>query len=200
MTKKIKVYIIALVFGRGGVGVFLRLGELKKRPLTIFYYDFKEKLGELGWLIMPLDYKDLDNKVYINMETYYSDSTVFLSGAIETVYTQSCSRCLELYQKNATGIFKEELRHIVNEEENILTGETEEKYFVEGDIVDLTEFFRQIFVVSQDLKPLCDDECLGICSGCGVILNYHQCDCKNEVIDPRLAVLSELKAQLKDKE
>ncbi len=180
--------------------MFLRLGELKKRPLTIFYYNFKEGLGQLGWLIMPLDYKDLDNKVHINMEVYYSDSTVFLSGTIGTEYTQSCSRCLKLYQKNATGIFKEELRHVVNEEENILTGETEEKYVVEGDSVDLTEFFRQIFVVSQDLKPLCDDNCLGICSGCGINLNYHNCSCEKEVIDPRLAVLNDLKAQLKENE
>jgi len=39
--------------------------------------------------------------------------------------------------------------------------------------------------------PLCKESCLGLCVTCGVNLNEETCNCKKEIIDPRLADLAD---------
>lgn len=180
--------------------MLINVGDLKKEPLRIFTYNFREGLGELDWLLFPVDLNDLYNEVVINMEVYYSDSSVFLSGNMETNYTQECSRCLESYNQNSKNVFNEELKLITVEGERFLKGEAEEKFILEGDRVDLSEYFRQLFVVSLEMKPLCHHDCMGLCSSCGVNLNLCSCNCYTEQIDPRFAELKKLKAQLEEKE
>jgi uncharacterized protein len=42
-------------------------------------------------------------------------------------------------------------------------------------------------------RPLCRDECRGLCPRCGTNLNERDCGCTTEANDPRLAVLRNLK-------
>ena len=57
--------------------------------------------------------------------------------------------------------------------------------------VDLSELARETFILNMPSKTLCREDCRGLCSGCGVNLNYEKCRCKKEV-DPRLAALAKL--------
>ena len=42
------------------------------------------------------------------------------------------------------------------------------------------------------MKPLCKDECLGLCPMCGANRNTAPCACEPKWIDPRLAGLKAL--------
>lgn len=44
------------------------------------------------------------------------------------------------------------------------------------------------------MKPLCREDCAGLCAGCGANLNIASCSCKAET-DPRWKALEELKLQ-----
>ncbi len=46
--------------------------------------------------------------------------------------------------------------------------------------------------LSLPMKPLCKQDCAGLCSGCGADLNSGPCDC-DRVADPRWAALAALK-------
>jgi hypothetical protein len=46
------------------------------------------------------------------------------------------------------------------------------------------------------LKPLCREECKGLCPSCGADLNKGPCSCKGKKGDPRLAALKKLKDKL----
>ena len=59
---------------------------------------------------------------------------------------------------------------------------------------DLSELARETFILNMPSKTLCREDCRGLCSGCGVNLNYEKCRCKKEV-DPRLAALAKLLEQ-----
>jgi len=48
-------------------------------------------------------------------------------------------------------------------------------------------------MLSVPMKPLCREECKGICSSCGTDLNAGPCECKKQEVDPRLAPLQKLK-------
>lgn len=65
---------------------------------------------------------------------------------------------------------------------------------LDNDTVDLSELARETFILNMPSKTLCREDCRGLCSGCGVDLNYEPCRCKKEV-DPRLAALAKLLEQ-----
>lgn len=49
------------------------------------------------------------------------------------------------------------------------------------------------FALALPVKPLCSNECKGVCSGCGKDLNSQECECEREEGDERLAVFRNLK-------
>lgn len=49
------------------------------------------------------------------------------------------------------------------------------------------------FVLALPVKPLCSEECKGLCPGCGKNLNSEKCECESPDGDPRLALFRNLK-------
>ncbi|MDR1195714.1 MAG: YceD family protein [Endomicrobium sp.] len=77
-----------------------------------------------------------------------SDDKVYVSGAVEGYIEMECARCLSIY------------RHPVE-----LYIETDMD-FLNGE-VDMAEEIRQRLILEIPSKPLCDQDCLGICPECG---------------------------------
>lgn len=111
-----------------------------------------------------------------------------------------CSRCLAEYTEILDVSFDEEFvsgepeegRTEEDEEEEEESGRTVSLY--EGDEIDLTDPLRENILLELPMKPLCDEECKGLCPTCGTNLNEGACKCEGdrEVVDPRLAVLKDL--------
>jgi uncharacterized metal-binding protein YceD (DUF177 family) len=59
------------------------------------------------------------------------------------------------------------------------------------DRVDVTEELRQTLLLALPIKPLCEDDCRGLCPRCGINLNTGSCDCRQKTIDPRWSGLRE---------
>jgi uncharacterized protein len=121
-----------------------------------------------------------------------------LIGTVKTVLELPCSRCLEPFTQPVDGEF--DLRyqpHVANagegereiEEDDLTTA------FYEHDQIDLGQLMREQFYLALPMKPLCRDDCKGLCASCGTNLNRGTCDCKREWEDPRLAVLKTLKRE-----
>jgi uncharacterized protein len=121
-----------------------------------------------------------------------------LVGTVRTTLEMPCSRCLEpfimpvdqafdlRYQPHAknTGEGEREI-----EEDDLTTA------FYENDEIDLGQLMREQFYLALPMKPLCRDDCQGLCAVCGTNLNNGACNCKREWEDPRLAALKKLKAE-----
>jgi len=78
------------------------------------------------------------------------------------------------------------LEEILGEEE---LSEEDFKLPLEGTDFNLTEFLRQVVTLSLPEKPLCREDCKGLCPICGANLNYGECEhvARGEVslADPR---------------
>lgn len=44
--------------------------------------------------------------------------------------------------------------------------------------IDLSEPIREELILALPMKKICNEECKGICSGCGENLNHKKCRCK----------------------
>ena len=136
--------------------------------------------------------------VKLAFEIYKDKSTFRLVGRTDTTLDVRCSRCLEpmvvpvdaafdlRYQPHATNTGEGE-REI--EEDDLTTA------FYQNDEIDLGQLMREQFYLALPMKPLCSEDCKGLCSVCGTNLNTSTCDCKREFEDPRFDALRELRSK-----
>ena len=96
-----------------------------------------------------------------------------------------CDRCLKGFEQEKTVPYS----CVLAQEKQF--DEDEDIVVLEEDEVDLGDLARTAFILEMDTKFLCDEDCKGLCPGCGVDLNFEPCRCKKEV-DPRLAKLAQL--------
>jgi len=108
-----------------------------------------------------------------------------------------CARCLARLEWSAAIEVEEpcSLAQIDDPQSYDANDEDEPIPVVDGDEVDLSELVRQLLSVSLPFRPLCREDCPGLCPECGADLNRESCTCSTERIDPRWARLAELRDQ-----
>jgi uncharacterized protein len=121
-----------------------------------------------------------------------------LVGRVTTTLEMPCSRCLEPFRFPVDAPF--DLRYQPHADSNE-AGEREVEAddlntaYYENDEIDLAQLMQEQFYLTVPMKPLCQDDCKGLCSHCGTNLNKTTCDCHTEWEDPRLAALKALKKE-----
>lgn len=118
---------------------------------------------------------------------------ILITGSLTTTLEKSCGRCLERFTQSITLDLEEEFFSSTNmgaassmpplaeiDEANIIDDQN---------ILDMTEFLRQDFLLQSESYRYCRDDCHPLCSQCGQNLNIKQCDCSTEIIDSRWAGL-----------
>ncbi|MDD5039257.1 MAG: DUF177 domain-containing protein [Dehalococcoidales bacterium] len=106
----------------------------------------------------------------------------------------TCSRCLRLFGCPLTLNIEEEYyptTDVVTGNAVSLPDEPDCFTIDEHHILDLTEAIRQYALLAVPMKPLCSEDCAGLCPGCGHNLNEGTCDCPPQA-DIRWHELSKL--------
>jgi len=121
-----------------------------------------------------------------------------LVGTVKTELELPCSRCLEPYRLVVDAPF--DLRYLPASEASAeAEREIEEEdlgvSYYRDEQIDLNELLREQFYLALPMKPLCQEDCKGLCSQCGTNLNTGTCSCAAEWVDPRLAALKALKRE-----
>jgi uncharacterized protein len=119
-----------------------------------------------------------------------------LTGRVQTVLELPCSRCLDPFTWPVDAAFDLVYHpHSANVGEGELEVEDEDlsTAFYEDQRIDLAQLIREQLYLALPMKPLCGDECRGLCPVCGTNLNRGSCDCHRGWDDPRLAVLKNIK-------
>jgi DUF177 domain-containing protein len=126
-----------------------------------------------------------DTVVHVALEEFGMIINISIDADIELV----CSRCIDTFTRNLT------LEHC------IILSNTDDGWEIDDDTlamgvvnlnentVDIRELVRQLLVESQDMRPLCSEECKGLCPVCGINLNSGSCNCDDKFQDPRWSKL-----------
>ncbi len=136
------------------------------KELDIDHIDFRNKEIEI------------EGPLKVNLDVLKAENSFVLTGQIEGNLILECSRCLKEFSYPIEVEISDEL-------------------FIE-DIEDLHNVNVFPILVSDiileiPIKPLHDEDCKGLCSVCGQDLNEGECDCEEEIVDPRLAKLKDFK-------
>jgi len=126
------------------------------------------------------------------IELVRTDRGILAKGRLHTEVEVTCSRCLSLFSCPLTIDIEEEyfpITDIVSGASLPLPEEPGSFTIDEHHVIDLTEAIRQYALLAVPMKPLCREDCAGLCLDCGHNLNQGPCDCSPSEPDPRWAEL-----------
>jgi uncharacterized protein len=169
------------------------------------------KIDEDGLsLERKLDLSDLDDgsgqpisvrEAVLRGSVVRSGEAGILAGRLEARVGLACARCLEPFEVPIGNEFS--LRLVAEEPlpgAGTDPGDEDDALFhaPEGR-ADLREIAIEQIYLSLPMKPICRDDCKGLCPACGANRNSVECGCPDDDGDPRLAPLRELKQRMSDR-
>jgi uncharacterized protein len=120
-------------------------------------------------------------------------------GNLAAALELTCARCLDpvkmdllpefdqFYQSNAGSTLTGEIA---------LTKKDTDIAFFNGNYIELVDILREQILLALPMKPVCREECRGLCPHCGGNRNLKDCRCEFTDLDPRLAPLRKIKNQM----
>lgn len=121
------------------------------------------------------------------------DEAALVRGTLKGSVTLPCDRCAGAFEIDIDIEFDlyEELPREGEDEE---AGETRLRKNDYGILeLNMGALLWEELALTLPVKPLCREECKGLCPGCGRDLNTEACICEQDESDPRLAVFRNLK-------
>ena len=134
----------------------------------------------------------------VSLSVEKEGEAVFVKGTVVASVPQHCGRCLEPYAVTVRS--EVDARFVPNpqrrgEEMELGVADLETDVYDNG-IVDLTALLETETTLLLPMKPLCREDCRGLCPVCGGNRNVTDCRCEVSVDDPRWAPLKSLAARL----
>jgi len=134
--------------------------------------------------------------IEVELSVTKSQDQLICQGRVKTSVKMECSRCLAEYDQGLSA----NLDFVVDLAGNADEMRSEEDGYFFADptstFFEIDALAREGIILSLPLKPLCSEDCKGLCPTCGTDLNKSRCSCVKEKTDPRW---DQLKGLLKKK-
>jgi uncharacterized protein len=162
---------------------------------------YRQPLNEFAHIFQPEEVADEDD-VYravapseLAFQIHKDKRRFRLLGTVAGELELPCSRCLEPFRLPIDAAF--DVRYLPASEtsadvEREVDTEGLETSYYRNDEIDLNELLREQFYLALPMKPLCSEECRGLCMQCGTNLNTESCDCAPGWDDSPFAALKGL--------
>lgn len=97
--------------------------------------------------------------VELNLRLESVHDGILATGEVDSTAMADCSRCLEPLKLAVEVDFQELFAYSLEQEDDFL---------VQDEKIDLEQAITDAVVLSLPFKPVCSEDCLGLCSECGV--------------------------------
>jgi len=157
----------------------------------------------------------------ISLDLMKADDMIGVTGVVEGTAVRQCVRCLQEYddalafsvhaayaregkevkkdppiggrQARTADARKGKLVPGKSEPASEEEAENDDRYFYQGDHLDLAPMLREHVILAAPMQPICREECAGLCSRCGKDLNEGPCQCPAEPVPTAFRVIRNMK-------
>lgn len=131
-------------------------------------------------LVQGVDTYTFEHPLSWEVTVSNTGGALLVTGIVTGDAQTSCVRCLEPAEYRLEG--EVEGYYLIPDSEVELTDEEKEEYELLGEdhIIDLSPLLIAALALELPHTPLCDDECKGLCAGCGANLNKEECTCEKK--------------------
>jgi uncharacterized protein len=106
-----------------------------------------------------------------------AQTAVIVEGRMDGNVRMTCGRCLEDFIAPVTVGFAV----IYKDKENVTEDDRDSGvYEYENNEIDLYPYLRETMILELPVKPVCSDDCKGLCPVCGKNMNETECKCEKE--------------------
>jgi uncharacterized protein len=150
-----------------------------------------EEQGE-GMFLSPVE---------IRIALFRMDDLYRGEGTATTQVELQCGRCLERFvlplEVECSLIFSRSCagEDCPTAEERELAAEEIGLIPFAGEELDLRDAIQEQLLMALPVRPLCREDCRGLCPVCGVDLNRETCDCAQKLVNPQWGALAGLKIE-----
>jgi uncharacterized protein len=135
--------------------------------------------------MMTTDGIEFPTPIEVDLHIWPERDMIKVKGQIGFSVRQACSRCLAVFESPLNQEFTlrfsrqipQDVHSADGKEEIELTADQIGLVFFEGDLIDLTDAIQEQIILAMPFKPLCREDCKGLCHRCGNDLNLSACGC-----------------------
>ncbi|MFJ2019201.1 YceD family protein [Streptomyces nodosus] len=164
-----------------------RPGALQRLSRTV---DAPKDLGVAGVVGVP---EGTPVELELRLESVMEG--VLVTGTARASAEGECVRCLESLELELEAYFQElfsypdaDDRGRASTEPDDDAEDDEDRFFLEDGLFDLEPLLRDAVVLALPMQPVCQEDCLGLCSECGARLTDDP-DHHHDAVDIRWAAL-----------
>jgi len=159
------------------------------------FLEFREASASLDMGSLSSAFK---SEILVKLKLHKRENEIVVWGSASLEVTEECSRCLETFDRKFDVQFEAFCdkigTHKGEEESKEAEGETFNVSH-DGKLLELGPCLREAIVLSLPIKPLCKEDCKGLCPVCAKNLNEDTCDCQRDESDARWSILERLKKE-----
>ncbi len=123
---------------------------------------------------------------------------VLVQGRLTATVPQTCGRCLETFPARVdVGVDVRLMPRPATGDAIELGRDDLDVDFYVNDELDVNRVVETETTLALPMKPLCRDDCRGLCPACGGNRNLVPCACASPAPDPRLVPLRDLATRLR---
>ncbi len=179
--------------------MILRIKDIEDKSLSLTLEESPDDFPVLAEMIKKGEY-EFNSLLNIRIEARKIISDFEVKGRFTTEIKITCSRCLKVYNTALEADFylvfskenPEEVDNSDNEGIELSAFDTQLILF-HGEEIDLEEAIQDQVVMAFPIKPLCTEDCSGLCVKCGNDLNNKECGCDRSSGNNQFAALKDLK-------
>ncbi|MCA1960093.1 MAG: DUF177 domain-containing protein [Desulfomonile sp.] len=178
----------------------IRIDEIPRKGLSVEFTDDEELLAQaLAATSLPPGVQ-IDPRLTGRFTIARRKGELFFEAAIDAAMRLQCSRCLTEFRQPERVDIDLVVRQRTSPEQDMnaeFVDSEAEAFFIDGDVIDPGEIILQELLLNVPMKPLCKEDCPGLCPTCGRPKGSPQCTCSEERrVDPRWAALERLKEKI----
>lgn len=163
--------------------------------------------GAFGSATADTDDFRVAEPVHLALDVKKNGNRVAMTGRVTTALEVACSRCLEPFRVPVDARVDLTFYPATDPLATAKPARTSPKLdddgdevkeddlgvsFYSDDVIDLEQIMREQFYLALPMKPLCTDDCKGLCPVCGINRNREACSCESTWVDPRFDALRKL--------
>ena len=141
---------------------------------------FKDKFFDIPTNSIPnrgTSFKHNSIHCTLSCLTFQSNRYV-LKGYIDATIYHDCVRCLDAFESKISFPLEITLENINTKESLESDSGNVVRFSNSMDEIDIGVFIADFIELEKPMNPLCENDCLGLCSACGVNKNKTSCDCR----------------------
>ena len=148
---------------------------------------------------------ELPEPLRFSLRAHCIGEDLYVEGKASGDLVLECARCLARYRQALSETFRLVLEPagfrvpadpegaLALQRDGLRLGEEIDTGWFQGQHPDLAAFFHEMVALALPVKPLCREECAGLCPHCGVDRSESSCECREIEIQSPFAVLRTLR-------